>query len=180
MVSVLDHLSGYNSPEFIVGGGYFHHLGALSFNGQTQRWFMSNDLLSPGAALGHTVVTEPAAGFTFSGTDQLGDCTSGTDLVISGPYTVYSPSRTFSSNDAGGFLTIDQGTGWNAGNYLIAGAGGANVGTSNVVGTVGATGGTYTINRGRMLLQQGKSGAADSLWVCTKTAFETYAWKQVF
>jgi hypothetical protein len=42
-----------------------------------------------------------------------------------------------------------------------------------------SSGGSFTVNRGRMVLKPGAAGVADTMWVCAQTA-TGYAWKQVF
>lgn len=170
---------GYNPGGYYAGGGYFGKFGGMVFDDSASRWKMSNDLSSPSASTSHMILSEPAASVSLSGA-HLGTCASGTDLVSNSSGTnLSSASLSFSSYDAGGYVHIDAVNGWNAGDYYINGSPGAHQLAPTDPPSVSMSGGSFTVNRGRMVLVQGASGIADTLWVCVQAA-TGYAWKQVF
>jgi len=178
-VNVLTKVDGGSAPGFLMGGGYFHHIGGLVYDDYSQRWKITNEISNSQAAVGHMVVSEPAGGLTISpSASALGSCGAGSDLLASSNGVSLSSATIFFQNaDAGGYIHIDPVNGWTGGDYYIASAWhSANI-SDAVPGN--SSGGSFTVNRGRMVLKQGAAGVADTMWVCAQTT-AGYAWKQVF
>lgn len=111
-----------------------------------------------------------------------GGCSSGTDLAVDATTNtkVSSGTYTFVAADVGGHIDITAGTGYTTGRYRIVSvaAGAATLTTSP--GAVNITGGTFSVNRGRITAVYGAAGVADTARICRKDAANAYAWTALY
>lgn len=168
-----DSVSGFISLMSSAAGPA-GHIGGMNYEPYSQRWTLSNEVSSAGVS---NIVSEPSAGLSLSNLG-LGTCASSTGLSSNSTGRQLTSALTFSSNDAGGFVAIAGGSGFTAATYYILSGSGNNLNTVQSTGSNG-TGGTFVINRGRMVMVQGSAGVADTLWVCAQTN-SGYSWKQIF
>jgi hypothetical protein len=116
-------------------------------------------ITAQGSAIGSAPWGAPGAGL---GTGLEYKSISYTDLQLTQPYIVHSPSRVFSASEIGAPITITAGTGWIPGNYTISGL------TYNILGqptgdavifpnagVAGATGGVGVLDDMPLTASQG-------------------------
>lgn len=171
-------------PNFIflmsTGACCANDIGGMGFDAYSQRWMVSTNVITD--PFGHTLLSDPTAGFTFLGVKGLGTCASGNDLTSNSTgRSLSSLSTSFTFNEPGGFISISGGVGFVPGTYYVSGGSSGsvhNLGTTQTTGSNGF-GASFVINRGRMSLVQGSAGVADTMWVCAQIT-TGYAWKQVF
>ena len=120
-------------------------------------------------------------GLNMSSTPE-GGCTAKTDLVVDGTSSkkVTSAGYTFVAADVDGILAVTTGAGWTIQDYRIlsVAAGAATLDRSPAA--ISTTGGTYSLNRGRIQAVLGAGGVADTLRVCRKDAADAYAWTALY
>lgn len=176
--STLFTVDGGHPEGFLMGGGYFHHIGGIVYDDGSERWKISNEMSNTTYSTGHMIVSEPAASFTLSGsTSVLGSCGAANDLVSSPNGADFtSATISFVGQDAGGYIHVNPGNGWTGGDYYITSAN-HYAAISDAVPNL--SGGSFTVNRGRIVLVQGTQGVTDTMWVCGQTA-SGFAWRQIF
>lgn len=112
-----------------------------------------------------------------------GGCTTHADLVVDAldNTKVTSALYNFVAADIGGRLQVLAGAGWTLGDYTIINAAGNAAFLDRSPAALGTINGTYTVNRGRVVLHEGVLGvAADTFRVCTADAAGALAWRALF
>ncbi len=124
------------------------HSGALTVtitDGQTSPPFQFMTAVSMAAA---ATLNLPLYGLRFQGGIKWSaTALSATDLVIDGTLNtkVTSASHNFTANDVGKTVAVSAGTGFTVGNYTIVSTASNAATLNSAVGTLGSTGGTYTL-----------------------------------
>jgi hypothetical protein len=120
---------------------------------------------------------------TFSlGSTAEGGCLSVSDLAVDAisNIKVTSASWTFVAADVGGLVQVTAGAGWTVGSYRIVSVAAGAATLDKSPAAVGVTGGSASINRGRIVSIAGAAGVSDSLRVCRKDDSNAYAWTALY
>jgi hypothetical protein len=115
--------------------------------------------------------------------DAEGGCATGANLVVDAVDNtkVTSATYNFVAADIGGRVQVTAGAGWTVGDYMILSAPANAAILSSSPAPVGTAGGTWTVNRGRVVLVEGILGvAADTFRVCTADAAGALAYRALY
>jgi hypothetical protein len=159
--------------------------GCLQFGGVTNAY---GALCRNGSGLKVRVASDDAWGhLAFKRANWMNDaeggCATGANLVVDAVDNtkVTSATYNFVAADIGGRVQVTAGAGWTVGDYMILSAPANAAILSSSPAPVGTAGGTWTVNRGRVVLVEGILGvAADTFRVCTADAAGALAYRALY